>query len=884
MNHHGILRIVHRVFVVTCVAVAAMGARADAQVSFRAAEVFASPDAGVSAVSVALGDFDGDGHVDVVQATVSPLAVHVFRGDAGGSLTPVLTSSFPTSLNASNIVAADFDGDLRLDFAVAGNSSDLLWFAFGDGTGSFPTTRSTYVSELRLIAVADFDRDGDVDVAAVADTHVFVLDNDGAGNFTRIQTLTAPRANATALAVADVNGDSYPDLVESWAQQSSFSVLATFLNNGSGSFVPGPAPPSLGTSGVLAIGAGDFDLDGDDDVVVADGFAIRLLLADGAGGFVAGAPISARGDDLDAVDFDGDGHLDVVQAGDGRVRVFLGDGAGGLSLAGEWVSGNVRYVRGAQLDGDGRLDLVCSLERGVSVLHGSPSGLIAADELPIQTPPGTSRVDLVSGDFDGDGRVDFATTGYSTTAGHFLTGVLSTGPGTFAPQIDSPICEAGRLGVGDFDLDGDDDVVVPRDTGACFYEWSGASGFVPRSTYPLDGTESGQQVVVADFDEDGRPDVGAMFGTYFVWFRWNETGPFERVRGFLLPGFCVAVADVDEDGHLDLVSDDDQVGLVVRSGDGDGRFAPARVAGPGKDSVALAAGDLDGDGHVDIVRVAASSETTFDVLVGDGSGAFTVRQSRILLPFVDNAVNGAPVVADFDRDGFLDVAILTNVAEIYSGDGTGRLSNSHAYGVGNAPRFAVLADPDVDGRPDLVVANTGSPDVDILYNRSRGCGSGNVNGAAGPPENVLLVNGSSGDASRTVVVPRNVPIAVHLSTSSSGPATASYALWAWKSPPISATDVVVAGRVVGCAVNPIPRVAPRSPQPFRCFHAASIDPSLCGAVPPLGTSPPAAPFTLTKPSGLRGRATITLQGVLEDAGSTSVAGFSVTNATILRVD
>jgi concanavalin A-like lectin/glucanase superfamily protein len=161
------------------------------------------------------------------------------------------------------------------------------------------------------------------------------------------------------------------------------------------------------------------------------------------------------------------------------------------------------------------------------------------------------------------------------------------------------------------------------------------------------------------------------------------------------------------------------------------------------------------------------------------------------------------------------------------------------------------------------------------------CAAGNVNAAAGPSTDVLFVNGSSGEASRTVTVAIGSPVTASLDASPSGPPSTRYCLWIWATPPTREVTLDLGSSDLGCVVNPTPFQPFLSPQPFRVV-AAGLPPVFSAGVTPLH-SPPAAPWTLTQARGFARPRTLTLQGVIEDAGSASADGFSVTNAVVLSV-
>jgi Tol biopolymer transport system component len=168
---------------------------------------------------------------------------------------------------------------------------------------------------------------------------------------------------------------------------------------------------------------------------------------------------------------------------------------------------------------------------------------------------------------------------------------------------------------------------------------------------------------------------------------------------------------------------------------------------------------------------------------------------------------------------------------------------------------------------------------DVFLRDHLPCAIGNVNGAAGPVANVFRINGATG----YVVAPLGTPIATSLSTAPLGPEPFRYLMWVWFEPPTSQTALSIMDSSIGCTVNPTPLASTTTPQPFRCLRGG-LSASLCSGVPEIGGSPARGPWMLTRARGYLRPIVLTVQGLIEDAGSQSSVGVSVTNAVILRVE
>ncbi|MFQ5494392.1 MAG: FG-GAP-like repeat-containing protein, partial [Phycisphaerae bacterium] len=237
------------------------------------------PTAGTRPLSVDVGDLDGDGDPDVVTANRDSDNVTVLLNNGTGSLG--VATTFPVGLRPLWVEVGDWDGDGDLDLVVANTPADVISILVNDGTGTFsgqgpfgaPATISIVGRSPQSVEAADLDRDGDLDLAVVAggDSVVEVFLNDGAGNFTLNSSI--PVGDATLrLTVTDIDGDLDLDLVVlnnvgpgGPLSPPSLSVIA---NNGDGTFAPAIDVP-IGTA-PLDLATGDFDGDGQPDVVVAD--------------------------------------------------------------------------------------------------------------------------------------------------------------------------------------------------------------------------------------------------------------------------------------------------------------------------------------------------------------------------------------------------------------------------------------------------------------------------------------------------------------------------------------------------------------------------------------------------------------------------------------
>lgn len=186
-----------------------------------------------------------------------------------------------------------------------------------------------------------------------------------------------------------------------------------------------------------------------------------------------------------------------------------------------------------------------------------------------------------------------------------------------------------------------------------------------------------------------------------------------------LDGPEVTAADVDRDGHLDLLAAGDEISVLL--GDGRGGFSAARRFPGGENPVDLALADLDGDGALDLAI--ANHETHYlTLLLGDGTGGFAPAASSPLAIAVEPHPHAVRAV-DLDTDGHLDLIVDHRDGRgllVLRGLGGATFESPGLLvdGGGDPYRGMAIGDLDGDGRLDLVTPNPRS--VGIILQRGDG--------------------------------------------------------------------------------------------------------------------------------------------------------------------
>ncbi len=389
--------------------------------------------AGTGPQSIALGDFNNDGKLDmaIVNSAANSVSILLNNGDGtfsgpSGPLPagPPFGAPSPTYAvghNPQGLVVGDFDNDGNLDLAVANENDNTISILLGNGNGTFQaqTTVNSGATAPIALAAADFNGDGSLDFAVVnqtdknncgsntGDGSVFVF----TGNGMRPLAFTALRGACVGILPTSVVAANFshflslPDLVvtneggNSSASCPPANGTVTFVNSffiNTGFSSPSDYCAGKGPSAAVA---GDFNSDGILDLVVTNSTAaqIAFLAGNGSGGgfnFQTPATFPAGGlvpNSIVAGDFNGDGILDVAVAdqGSSQVSILQGDGAGNFNAA-----------------------------------NGSPYATTTAYG-------GRGPTSLVTADFNGDGRLDFAT---ADNSDNFITIMLQSPAIQFSPS------------------------------------------------------------------------------------------------------------------------------------------------------------------------------------------------------------------------------------------------------------------------------------------------------------------------------------------------------------------------------------------------------------------------------------------------------------------
>ena len=290
--------------------------------------------------SIAAGDVDGDGALDLIVGTVAGQPIQIFlSGGFRDFVEPAI--SLPDNALNEGIAVADFDKNGTLDLAVANGGGQADTVYRNDGAGNFTPMATLGTSFSQDVAVGDFDDDGSIDIVFATTQGNLVYLGDGTGGFSHCATLG--NSNSSSVAVAKLNNDARDDIV--FANSGSDSqIWISDVGSRGREFTQGD---SLGIGDAVAVTVGEFGGDLSPDIafarvssVAGDIPANPVLINDGLGGF--GAPISMLGasstNDIHSGDVNRDGLTDLVFINASNVhQIWTATGSGGFDLHGEQI-------------------------------------------------------------------------------------------------------------------------------------------------------------------------------------------------------------------------------------------------------------------------------------------------------------------------------------------------------------------------------------------------------------------------------------------------------------------------------------------------------------------------------------------------------------------
>lgn len=520
----------------------------------------------------------------------------------------------------------------------------------------------------RAVIAADLDADGDQDiiVASSGDNRVAWFENlDGLGQYGESRVIADDARSVRGVFAADLDGDGDLDVLSASAADDK---IAWYENDGTGQF---SAPRVLTTdaNGASSVFAADLDGDGDHDVLAAsstDDTVAWFENLDSQGQFSEARLITTTSDrvrSVMAIDLDGDGDADVLTAssGDDSIAWYENQSGKGDFAEASFISRDARratFVTAADVDDDGDVDV------------------------------------------------------FSAGTSHQITFYENVGGTFFEEEVSTDALGVASLSLTDMDLDGDLDVLAAfaDEDVIGWHENLGFARFGEQREVVTSNAKFASFAYAADLNGDKRVDVvsASRDDNKIAWFEHGENDgeflPEQLITAAAEGASHIAVADVDGDGHPDVLSAFENTVAWYRNADGSGEFESLQVISdfvPGASWVGSA--DLDGDDDVDVLAISSFDDHVgwFENLGGGSFGAFQTIT-------IDTGNSGDIFATDFDGDDDLDILAASGVRKIalyenVDGEGTFFPRGVAPWSVQSLVAYA--ADLDQDGFVDLITSD-----------------------------------------------------------------------------------------------------------------------------------------------------------------------------------
>ena len=454
-------------------------------------EVSGTPFDGVLSSSIAFADVDDNSSQDVLiigqNNSGLPIA-KLFTNDGSGNFSEVSGTPFDGVL-LSSIAFADVDSDSDQDVLITGQNNSAQRIAklyTNDGSGNFTEVFGTPFDEVSSSSIdfADVDADGDQDVLITGQNNSFqsiakLYTNDGSGYFTEVSGTPFEGISFSSIAFADVDADSYQDVLITGKNNSNQRIAKLYTNDGNGNFTEVSGTPFDGVSdGSIAFA--DVDADNDQDVIITgqnnSGQRIaKLYTNDGNGNFteVSGIPFDGvSGGSIAFADVDADNDQDIIITGiispfQPTAKLYNNDGNGNFNeVSGTSFDGvSSSSIAFADVDADSDLDVLITGQNNFNLpiaklfTNDGSGNFTEVSGTPFDGVLGSS---IAFADVDADNDQDVVITGQNNSGLPIAKLFTNDGSGNFTEVSETLFdrVSSSSIAFADIDADSDQDILI----------------------------------------------------------------------------------------------------------------------------------------------------------------------------------------------------------------------------------------------------------------------------------------------------------------------------------------------------------------------------------------------------------------------------------------
>lgn len=632
---------------------------------------------------VLVQDMNGDQLQDIVALSYTQQQIYIWKSLGNGSFeTPVIltTDEFLDPLNISDypgaLNIADFNMDKKPDITVNHKGNPSMFIYFADAGFTYGPPKSINIPSIANYQIGDVDGDTYPDIIYPSGYQLRYLKNKKDSTFEAPKIITLPQFYfVKKFRISDINKDSKLDYLVLYNDYDQ--KLTMFLSNSLGGF---DSVYSFKSSvEVLEIGLELIDEDLEKDLYILSKESANLLQGSPTGVFKEMnkyiPPSYLR--NLVAVNFsdlDRNGKMDLVAQSfyPEGVNLFMGQGNGNfVSSILEHGTHNVDgpfYIHADDLNEDGLADVVATASgsKKVSTFLSNGDGTFKTNSFisPQKGPAGIATADM-----DGDDKKDLILASYY---GINIVGIFKgNGDGTFQQMRDTFNYGAEDVKVADFNHDNRLDLVLNNAQGPEMIVMINQGDLHFEVSIITTSFWNTNDIAVADFNRDGHMDIIAMSVSSSkdncIIYTGNGDGTFMKQKRYSVINrpIDVEVADLDKDGHQDLVFGfDGSQDTGIMMGVSDTSFTPIKNYNGMSNGGGIAVKDFNMDGILDIVA-------GMSLLLGNGDGTFKEKVDFL------NRINSMQLATgDFDGDKKVDIVTVNMDASItlFKNFSTGQLS------------------------------------------------------------------------------------------------------------------------------------------------------------------------------------------------------------------